>query len=102
MHSYVEQNLAARKLLLHPLFVLAIMLGLAEAPYVHAQAVTQIKAANAIALSVGSSWISSTAPTPGGIGEWNNLATATGDTITSLGGTFPSEKSSLPTTWPVP
>jgi autotransporter-associated beta strand protein len=88
MHSYVEQNLAARKLLLHPLFVLAIMLGLAEAPYVHAQAVTQIKAANAIALSVGSSWISSTAPTPGGIGEWNNLATATGDTITSLGGTF--------------
>jgi fibronectin-binding autotransporter adhesin len=55
---------------------------------ISAQAQTQIKAANNTALSTGTSWVSGTAPTSTGIGEWNNVATATGDTITSLAGPF--------------
>ena len=71
----------------HPLLALIIVIGLAAAPAMRAQ-VTQIKAANAIALTTGSSWVSVTIPTSTGIAEWNNVATSTGDTITSLGGAF--------------
>jgi len=64
------------------------LLLLASAFSARAQAITQIKAANNTALSSGSSWVSGTIPTAGGIGEWNSTAGSAGDTITSLGGAF--------------
>jgi autotransporter-associated beta strand protein len=67
--------------------LLAGLLVLSGALTTQAQ-LTQVKAANATALSIGSSWVSTTAPGPGDIGEWNSVATATGDTIASLGGAY--------------
>jgi autotransporter-associated beta strand protein len=49
---------------------------------------TQIKAPNPTALGTGPSWVSGTAPGTGDIALWNATATATGDTLTSMGGAF--------------
>jgi autotransporter-associated beta strand protein len=66
---------------------LQLLSGLLLAGALTSQAqTTQVKAANNTPLTTGTSWVSGVLPGAGDIAEWNNVATATGDTITSLGG----------------
>jgi alpha-L-rhamnosidase len=53
-----------------------------------ATTVTQVKAANTTALNTGGSWVSGIVPGAGDTAEWTSVATATGDTLTSMGGAF--------------
>jgi fibronectin-binding autotransporter adhesin len=65
----------------------ACLLLLSGALAAHAQT-TYIKAANTTALGTSGSWTTAGFPGTGDIGEWTSVATATGDTLTSIGGAF--------------